>query len=326
MTYQIFLLFLFSVYIIFPSYCIKHTFVELLEDIKNDPKLRIIAVAGADSAETLQTCRIAKDTKICESILIGDEEKIKSTAKEAEVDISDFKIVNIKDPVEISRYASKIVHDGVADMYYKGSIETYEVIKSISDNEIGLKTNKIISFVAVFEFKGHIIFLTDPVIVSYPTLDDKIKLIDNAVEFAKSIGIETPKVAVVSALSVVSPRMIETVEAQTLTELNKKNEIKDCIVDGPMSLDLAVSPESVQMKHSNRRINGDADIILFPDVHSGNVSYKILKHLSKAKCGNVLLGTSRPVILNSRADNVQMKLNSIVLGFTFDKYNKANNK
>ena len=306
----------------------KHlTFEELTEQlIKENTQMKIIAVAGADSEETLQTCRLAKDKKICDSILIGDEEKIKNIAKEAEIDISDFKLVNIKDPIEISRYTTKIVHDGVADMYYKGSVETDVVLKSISDPEIGLKTNKIFSYVAVFEFQGKILFLTDPVIVSYPTLEEKIKLIENCVDFARSVGIEVPKVAVVAAVSVVSPKMVETVEANTLTEMNKKNEIKNCIVDGPMSLDLAVSKESVEMKQSDRRINGDADIILFPDVHSGNVSYKILKHLSKAMSGNVLLGPKRPVIINSRADNVQMKLNSIVLGFTYDKFNKENNK
>ena len=105
--------------------------------------------------------------------------------------------------------------------------------------------------------------------------------------------------------------------------MNDKGLIKDCIVDGPLSLDLAISPESAKIKHSERKINGDADIILFPDVHAANIAYKILTHLSNAKSGNIIIGTSEPVILSSRSDTVEVKLNSIILGFTYDKFKEG---
>ena len=303
----------------------KITFDHLLENLRKDAKMKLMAVAGADNAETLKTSRLAKDMKICDSILIGAEEKIKEIAKQENIDISDFKIVNYEDNSEISKYAARLVHDGLADMYVKGSIETRDVLKAILDNEVGLRTKDIISLVAVFEIKGKMWFLTDPSVVPYPTLQNKVQLIQNAVKFARSTGIKLPKVAAVTALSIVNPGMEETIEANELVKMNEKGKIKDCIVDGPLSFDLAISPQSAIIKKSKRKINGDADIILFPDVHAANISYKILTQLGNAKSGNILLGTSKPVILSSRSDSVQTKLNSVILGFTYDKFNAERN-
>ena len=296
------------------------TFDKLLSDLKKDAKMKIMAIAGADVPETLEASRLAKDMKIGDSILIGNEEKIKKIAKEKNIDISDFKIINLIEPSEISRYAVKLVHDGEADMYVKGSLETRDVLKAVLDNEIGLKTSDLISLVGVFEIEGQMKYLTDSSIVPYPTLQNKVQLINNAVKFAASTGLKNPKVAVVTALSISNSKMPETLEAEQLMEMNKRGEIKDCIVDGPLSMDLAISPESAKVKNTKRRINGDADIIIFPDVHAANIAYKLLTHLTNIKSGNIIIGTSQPVILSSRSDTVEVKLNSIILGFTYDKF------
>ena len=297
------------------------TFEKLLSDLKKDAKMKKMAIAGADNPETLETSRRAKDMNIGDSILIGNEEKIRTIAKENNIDISDFKIVDLSNPVEISRYAVKLVHDGDADMYVKGSLETRDVLKGVLDNEIGLRTEDLISLVGVFEIDGKMKFMTDPSVIPYPTLENKVQLINNAVKFAISTGMENPKVAAVAAIDITNPRMPETLEAEELMEMNKRGEIKNCIVDGPLSLDLAISPESAKIKNSKRRINGDADIILFPDVHSANIAYKILTYFSDAQSGSIIIGTRQPVILSSRSDSVQVKLNSIILGFTYDKFN-----
>lgn len=302
----------------------QNPFEKLIENLKKDAKMKLMAVAGADMVETLTASRQAKDMKICDSILIGDEQKIKNNAKAANIDISDFKIVNILEPIEISKYASKLVHDGDADMFVKGSIETSDVLKAILDDEIGLRTDKKISLVAAFELKKRLILFTDPSVIPYPSLQDKVALIENAVSFAKSTGVQVPKVGVVTALSVVNPRMTETIDAKELTLMNKNGKIKDCVVDGPLSLDLAISPDSAKIKQSSRDINGDADIVLFPDIHSANISYKIMTQLGNGKNGSILMGTSKPVILSSRSDSAQTKLYSIILGFTYDKFNAKN--
>jgi phosphate butyryltransferase len=296
------------------------TFDKLLENLKKDAKMKKLTIAGADNPETIETSRKAKDMKIGDSILIGNEKKIREIAKEINIDISDFEVVDLSDPTEISRYAVKLVHDGKADMYVKGSIETRDVLKAVLDNEIGLKTNDLISLVGVFEINGKLKYFTDPSVIPYPTLQMKVQLINNVVKFAYSTGLENPKVAAVAAISLTDHRMPETLEAEELMEMNKRGEIKNCIVDGPLSLDLAISTESAKIKNSNRRINGDADIILFPEVHSANIAYKILTLLGDLKSGNIILGTSQPVILSSRSDSVQVKLNSIILGLTYDKY------
>ena len=296
------------------------TFDKLLNDLKKDVKIKRLAIAGADNPETIETSRKAKDMKIGDSILIGNEKKIREIAKEINIDISDFEVVDLSDPTEISRYAVKLVHDGKADMYVKGSIETRDVLKAVLDNEIGLRTSNLISLVGVFEINGKLKYLTDPSVIPYPTLQMKAQLINNVVKFAYSTGLKNPKVAAVAAISITDHRMPETMEAEELMEMNKRGEIKDCIVDGPLSLDLAISTESAKIKNSERRINGDADIILFPEVHSANIAYKILTHLGDLKSGNIILGTTHPVILSSRSDSAQVKLNSIILGLTYDKF------
>ena len=296
------------------------TFDKLLNDLKKDVKMKKLAIAGADNPETIETSRKAKDMKIGDSILIGNEKRIREIATEINIDISDFEIVDLSDPTEISRYAVKLVHDGKADMYIKGSLETRDVLKAVLDSDIGLKTSDLISLVVVFEVNGKFKYLTDPSVIPYPTLQMKAQLINNVVKFAYSTGLKNPKVAAVTAISITNPRMPETLEAEELMEMNKRGEIKDCIVDGPLSLDLALSVESAKIKNSERRINGDADIILFPEVHSANIAYKILTNLSDLKSGNIILGTRHPVILSSRSDTVQVKLNSIILGLTYDKF------
>ena len=296
------------------------TFDKLLNDLQKDVKMKKLAIAGADNPETIETSRKAKDMKIGDSILIGNEKRIREVANEHNIDISDFEVVDLSDPTEISRHAVKLVHEGKADMYVKGSIETRDVLKAVLDNDIGLRTSDLISLVGVFEINGKLKYLTDPSVIPYPTLQMKVQLINNVVKFAYSTGLKNPKVAAVAAISITDHRMQETLEAEELMEMNKRGEIKDCIVDGPLSLDLAISTESAKIKNSNRRINGDADIILFPEVHSANIAYKILTLLGDLKSGNIILGTSQPVILSSRSDSVQVKLNSIILGLTYDKY------
>jgi len=316
--------YLLSIYLLVYKFLLTNgavTFDKLLSDLKKDAKMKKMVIAGADLPETLETSRRAKDMKIGDSILIGDEIKIRAIAKENNIDISDFQIVNLNDPNEISRYAVKLVHEGEADMYVKGSIETRDVLRAVLDYEIGLRTEDLISLVGVFEINGRMMYLTDPSVIPYPNLEQKVQLINNAVKFSASTGLYNPKVAVVTAIGITNPHMPETIEAEKLKDMNKKGEIKDCIVDGPLSLDLAISPESAKIKNSNRAINGDADIILFPDVHSANIAHKILTHLSDAQSGNIIIGTKQPVILSSRSDTVEVKLNSIILGFTYDQFN-----
>ena len=171
---------------IFLSNCDKpKTFDEILEDLKKDIKVRKMAVCGADNPETLKTAIEAKNMKIGDSILIGNEERIKGKAKENNLDISSFEIVNIDDPIEICKYSVKIVREGKADMLVKGSVETRDLLKTILDNEIGLKSKELMNLVGVFEMDGKLTFLIDISVIPYPSLDAKVQLINNAVKLAR---------------------------------------------------------------------------------------------------------------------------------------------
>ncbi|MBQ9199990.1 MAG: phosphate butyryltransferase [Lachnospiraceae bacterium] len=275
-----------------------------------------VAVANAQDDAVLEAVRAAKDKNIADAILVGDEDKIKDIAASKNIDISDFEIIDVKDMIEAARTAVKIVHDGKADMYMKGLIDTKDFLKSVLDKEVGLRTGNPLSHVAVFEVEGYdrLLFLSDVAFIPYPTLEDKVGIIKNTVEVAKACGIECPKVAPVAAVEVVNPKMPVTVEAAELTKMNEEGKIEGCIVDGPLSLDLAIDPEAARHKGATgRKIVGDADVILFPDIHAGNLVYKCLVHTANVKNGCILTGTKAPVILTSRSDEFETKVNSIAL-------------
>ena len=202
-------------------------------------------------------------------------------------------------------------------MYMKGLIDTKGFLKSVLDKEVGLRTGKPLSHVCVFDVEGidHLLFLTDVAFIPYPTLEDKVNIIKNTLEITKACGIENPKVAPLAAVEVVNPKMPVTVEAAELTRMNREGLITGCIVDGPLSLDLAIDPEAAKHKGAtDRAIQGDADILLFPDIHAGNLVYKAMVHTAKVVNGNILTGTKAPVILTSRSDSVEVKVNSLALG------------
>ena len=159
------------------------------------------------------------------------------------------------------------------------------------------------------------LFLSDVAFIPYPDLETKANIIRNTVEVAHACGIECPKVAPIAAVEVVNPKMPVTVDAAELTKMNEEGKITGCIVDGPLSLDLAIDQEAAKHKGAEgRKIVGDADIILFPDIHAGNITYKALTHLCDCKNGNILTGTKAPVILTSRSDSKEVKVNSLALG------------
>lgn len=294
----------------------SRTFDELISKVTEIP-IKKVSVAVAQDSAVLEAVRAAKDRRIADAILVGDEAKIRKVASDAGVDIGDFEIVHVKDDIEASLAAVKLVHDGKADMYMKGLIDTKHFLKSVLDKEVGLRTGKPLSHVCVFDVEGidHLLFLTDVAFIPYPSLEDKVNIIGNTLEITKACGIDCPKVAPLAAVEVVNPKMPVTVEAAELTQMNRDGRITGCVVDGPLSLDLAIDPEAAKHKGAtDRPIQGDADILLFPDIHAGNLVYKAMVHTAKIKNGNILTGTKAPVILTSRSDSVEVKVNSLALG------------
>lgn len=291
------------------------SFDDLLSKVAECDK-KVLSVAAAADKAVLEAVMAAKERGIADSILVGDEAKIKEIAATIGMNTDEYEIINVVDNVEASLTAVKLVHDGKADMYLKGLLDTKTFLKSVLDKEVGLRTGKPLSHVCVFEIPGidRLLFLTDVAFMPYPTLEDKVNIINYTVEVAKACGVSMPKVAPLAAVEVVNPKMPVTVEAAELTRMNEAGEIKDCIVDGPLSLDIALYKEAAEEKGAlGRKVAGDADILLFPDIHAGNLVYKTIVHMVDVKNGNILTGTQAPVILTSRSDSTEVKVNSIAL-------------
>lgn len=291
------------------------SFNDLISKVKQCGK-KVVSVAVAEDSAVLEAVHAAKEQGIADAILVGDEAKIRAISAELNIDPSEYQIIDEPDQIKASLIAVKLAHDGVADMYMKGLLSTKDFLRSVLNKEVGLRTGKPLSHVAVFEVEGvdQLLFLTDVAFMTYPTLEDKVHIIENTVTVCHACGIDCPKVAPMAAVEVVNPKMPETVEAAELTQMNLDGKITGCIVDGPLSLDLAIDYEAcVHKKATGRRIAGDADVLLFPEIHSGNMVYKCLVHTAKVRNGCILTGTKVPVILTSRSDSFETKVNSIAL-------------
>ena len=302
------------------------SFDELMSRVKS-VELKKVSVCCAQDSEVLEAVDEAKKQGIADAILVGDKAKMEEIAGEIGVDLSQFEIIDEPDMIAASKKAVELVHNGTADMYMKGIIDTKNFLKSVLDKEVGLRTDKTLSHVCVFEIEGHegMLFLTDVAFIPYPTLEDKVAIINNTVEIAHACGLDNPKVAPVAAVEVVNPKMPATVDADELTKMCAEGKITGCVVDGPLSLDLAIDREAAKHKGAEgRKIVGDADVILFPDIHAGNLVYKTLTHLCPCKNGNIMTGTKAPVILTSRSDSKEVKVNSLALGAIVAEYLKNN--
>ena len=291
-------------------------FDDILNMVKSCSKKKV-AVAVAQDENVLEAVKEAKERGIADSILVGDIDEIKPIADKIGMNLDDYEIRDVKGITAAALEAVKLVHDGKADMYMKGLIDTKGFLKSVLDKEVGLRTGKPLSHVCVFDVEGidHLLFLTDVAFIPYPTLEDKVNIIKNTIEICEACGVPNPKVAPLAAVEVVNPKMPATVEAAELTRMNEEGEITGCIIDGPLSMDLATEPEAAKHKGATgRKIVGDADVLLFPDIHAGNITYKAMVHYANVINGNMITGTKAPVILTSRSDSVEVKVNSIALG------------
>ncbi len=303
------------------------SFDEIIEKVGRC-EMKKVAVSVAQDSAVLEAVAAAKQRGIADAILVGDEAKIREIAASVNVNLDGFEIINEPDMIQASLTAVKLAHDGKVDMYMKGLIDTKNFLKSVLDKEVGLRTGGPLSHVAVFDVPSYdkLLFLTDVAFMTYPTLEDKVNIIKNTLPVAYACGVANPKVAPLAAVEVVNPKMPVTVEAAELTRMNNEGELTGCIVDGPLSLDLAIDPEAAKHKvATDRKIQGDADILLFPDIHAGNLVYKCLVHtVPGLKNGCILTGTKVPVILTSRSDTFETKVNSIALAAVVAEEMKKN--
>ena len=303
-------------------------FSELLSRLSECEK-KVLSVACAQDKAVLESVKEAHEKGIVDAILVGDEAKIRAIAAEIGMNADEFRIINEPDDTVAPLTAVKLVHDGEADMYMKGLLPTKNFLKSVLNKECGLRTGKPLSHVAVFEIPGidRLLFFSDVAFIPYPTLEDKKSIIGYDVDVANACGVTDPKVAPLAAVEVVNPKMQATVDAEELRKANEAGEIKGCVVDGPLSLDIALYEDAaIEKGAQDRPAAAKADILLFPDIHAGNLVYKTITHMVPGiKNGNVLVGTAAPVILTSRSDSKDTKVYSIALAAMLSEHMKKVN-
>ncbi|MDY7061440.1 MAG: phosphate butyryltransferase [Sarcina ventriculi] len=289
-------------------------FNELFTKVKCINKKRV-SVAVAQDEPVLEAIKEVVHEGLVEAILVGNKEEIQDIAKKIDMNLEQVQIINEKDVKKATLKAVEIVSNGQADMVMKGLVDTATFLRSVLNKEVGLRTGKLMSHVSVFDVEkmNRLLLLTDAAFNTYPDVNAKKDMIENAVQVARSCGIDTPKVAVVAPVEVVNMDMQATVDAAILAKMNDRGQIKGCIVDGPFALDNAISVEAAHHKGISSEVAGKADILLLPNIDVANVMYKTLTYMSDSRNGGVLVGTAAPVILTSRADSFHTKVNSIIL-------------
>ncbi|MGM0608561.1 MAG: phosphate butyryltransferase [Candidatus Muiribacteriota bacterium] len=276
---------------------------------------KTLSVAVAQDAEVLIAVDNAKKADVVEPLLVGDEEKIRQIAEKNSIDISSWEIQNVKDDSQAALQAVKNVSSGKADMIMKGLVSTGVFLKAVLNKEFGLRAGNLLSHVAIVETPNYhkLLAVTDAAMNIAPDLNAKIDIIKNSSKVMKSLGVEVPKVACLGAVESVNPGMEATLDAAILSKMNDRKQIKGCLVDGPLALDNAISKKAAAHKGIVSDVAGDADVLLLPDIEAGNVLYKALVFLAKVKLAAIIVGAKAPIVLTSRADSDETKLNSIAL-------------
>ncbi len=291
------------------------TKISQLVDMAKAKTKRRIAVAAAGDYDVLEALKNAEKYNIVEPVLVGIQSKIEAISKEIGYDISKHEIIDVEDRYEASLKATQIIRDGDADLLMKGLVSTGILLKAVVNKEHGLRTGSIISHVAVFETPNYhkLLGITDAAMNVAPTFEDKIGIINNAVKVFHLLGEPNPKVAVVGAVETVNQRMESTMHAATLSMMNKREQIKGCIIDGPLALDNAISKKAAKVKNIHSDVAGDVDIVVAPDINGANFLYKSLIFLGGANAAAVIMGAKVPIVLTSRADSEKIKFSSIAL-------------
>lgn len=295
----------------------KKEFLEMIRKAKaTGPKKMTIACPYQESA--LLSALMAKEEGLVEPILVGDKDRIYEVAKEYDIDIDGLEIIDIKDSEAACDKSVELVAEGKADFLMKGLIDTAVILKSYLKPQFNMRTDKLLSHVAVFNPEGYskMLFVTDASMNISPDLDQKRQIIQNAIDVARKMGIECPKVAALAAIEKVNPKMKETVEARELQIMNEQGVIKNGVVAGPLALDNAIFEKAAKIKGISHPVAGHADILMVPNIEIGNILYKAFAFCSQARHAGVIVGGKKPVVLTSRSDDEFGKFNSIA----FAKY------
>ncbi|WP_312442358.1 phosphate acyltransferase [Lacrimispora sp.] len=291
------------------------SFGELIEKVKGYSSIKRMAIAAAGERHTLEAAFHARKEGVARPVLVGDEAEIRRIMKEMGEEVPDEDIYPAADNKEAAELAVSLVREGKADFLMKGYLDTGVILKAVVNKEHGLGKGGVMSHFTMFDVPGYhkILVPVDGGMVTYPTLEQKKAIIENTVDTLIAMGYDCPKVGVLACVEKVNSKMPETVEAAELARMNRDGEIKNCIVEGPISYDCAVDGEIAKLKGYESRIAGDVDVLVAPNIHAGNIMGKMLTCTCKAKMAGFVVGAKCPVVLTSRGSSAEEKFLSIVV-------------
>ena len=292
------------------------------ERAKNGPKKRVV-VAYAHDINSIMSVHEAYEIGLTEATLIGDEKVIKQVCKENKIDCKKFKIIHEPDELKSGKKAVELIKNKKADILMKGLISSDNYIKCIIDKKNGLmRPNAVLAHVAIFEIPTYhkLLLISDAAFIPLPTVQQKIAITNYLVDTAHNLGIEVPKVAILSFTEKSNPLFDSSADAAIIAKMGDRGQIKNADIDGPLALDVAIDPDSVMVKGIKSNVAGDADCLVFPQLEASNIFYKTLTKLVHAEAASYIAGTIAPAMLSSRGDSEKTKLYSIAVGCLIDRY------
>ncbi|MCV9888210.1 phosphate butyryltransferase [Metabacillus halosaccharovorans] len=274
-----------------------------------------VAVASAEDEEVIEAVAEAINRDLAHFMLFGQKDEIELLLDKKGIKKEMVQIIQSRSQQQAAELAVRAVHQNEASVLMKGHIPTSILLKAVLNKEYGLRTGRVLSHVAMFDIPGFskAVFVTDAAMNIEPDLQQKEQIVVNAINVARSIGVSVPKVAAIAAVEVVNSSMKATLDAAALTMMYKRGQIQNCVIDGPLALDNAVSLLAAQHKGITSDVAGQVDILLVPSIEAGNVLYKSLIYFAKAKVGAVIAGAKAPIVLTSRSDSSESKLYSLAL-------------
>jgi len=288
---------------------------DLQKKVSVHSKKRVV-LAEAQDVYALEAVCEAASLGLIEAVLVGESLKIKDLIESLNYDVSDYEIIDESDLSRAVEIAVRIIRQGQGEVLMKGSCSTATLLKGVLNKEWGLRQGDLLSHFALFETSNYhkLLGVSDVAINIAPGLDQKASILANAVGMLSKLGIEEPKIALIAAVETVSDQMQATTDAVKLMEMGMDQRFRTCLIKGPLALDTAISAKSAQHKGIQDPVAGDADFLLMPNIETGNVFYKTMTYLAQSRVASVVLGASAPVVLTSRSDSHDTKLNSILLG------------
>ena len=291
-----------------------HNFQEMEDYIKSQNIKKRLVLANAHDEDVLEAVVTARKRGVIEPILIGKEDKIRELLAGMGEAAEGYPIIPCRDEREAARMACRMVKDKEADIPMKGLMQTASFMRAILDKEAYgfVPDGSQLSQATVMEYQGRLMIATDCAVNVTPDYSEKVKIINNAVKLAGKLGIQCPKVAVITPVEVVNPKMQSTVDAAMLSMTAQRGQIKNCIVDGPLALDNALSADAARHKGITSQVAGQPDILLMPDLCAGNIFTKSLTYFAHMVSSGTLNGTTVPVVMTSRTDTPEDKYDSIL--------------